>query len=157
MNFERETKNKLPIVLIRIVNEYLQDRWKKKFNLVMKQILDTMKISINTALIPKKKHQFIFGKHLYRLVYQKNIYGKEDIRVGTLTSQYEGYNSMLLSPYKILLLFRVFYYEHLRSYDEYGNSIGWWNNKEDMEEDRMGDVNYFDNVNEEIRTMLSWI
>jgi hypothetical protein len=115
MNFERETKNKLPIVLIRIVNEYLQDRWKKKFNLVMKQILDTMNPLNN--LQAKKKYKFIFGG-VYRQAHRIYREFEDDIRIASLEPEYEGLNSVLLSPYKLLLSFKVFYYEDLASFEE---------------------------------------
>ena len=111
MNVESQSITILPDELIAIINELLQQKWRDEYNNVINAINEIMHRS--SDLKAKPKHRFLLGSSHYRQVHRTYY---DHIRIASIQPQYEGCNSLLVTPYKLLLSVNVC---RCKVFDEY--------------------------------------
>ena len=107
---EYKAREALPHELMAIINELLQQEWRDKYDIVVQQIKDVL--DKDSDLKPKRKYIFLLGTSAYR---QYHRTWHDDIRIASIYPQYEGCNSIVLRPHKLLLAMGVC---RCRHYDE---------------------------------------
>lgn len=109
--YEQEVKEILPREISCIINEYLQHAYRILFDRVIKTINDMtfnkegFYCSNKLVLRFKPKYAKIIGKGTYAIVHRTY---NDGIRIGSIQPHYEGVNSILLNPIKILLYMRLY-------------------------------------------------
>jgi hypothetical protein len=111
MDVESQSRAILPDELLVIINKLLQQKWRDEYNNVINAINEIMDPS--SDLEAKPKYRILLGTADYRQVH-RTCY--DHIRIASIEPEYEGCNSLLLTPYKLLLSMNVC---RCGVYDEY--------------------------------------
>ena len=98
MSVESQSIAILPAELMAMINELLQQKWRDKYSNVINAINEIMNSS--SDLKAKPKYRILLGTAAYRQAHRTY---HDHIRIASIQPEYEGCNSLLLTPYKLLL------------------------------------------------------
>ena len=102
MSLEHELKEYFPESLLRIINEMAQQEWMEKYNQVVEYI--TEMFDPDSTLVAKCRYATILGTEFYKILPCKF---SEDIRINSCFAQKYGCNSLVIRPYKFLLMMKL--------------------------------------------------